>query len=432
MLAMNLLELLAMNLALTVGLMLLLWLVSLALRDVSIVDVFWGMGFIVIAAVTFAFNGQRTDRGILLLFLIAAWGLRLSIYLGRRKFGAPEDHRYQAMRDSIGPRFWIVSLFLVFGLQAIIMNVVALPILTGQLDTSSLTWLNVAGCLVWLVGFLFETVGDWQLARFKSDPGSKGKVLDGGLWRYTRHPNYFGDFMVWWGIYFVSLGDGATWWTVVSPLLMSLLLMRVSGVTLLERTLRERRAGYSEYVARTSTFFPWPPRVSSTKVLPPEQNRSGGLRQWLALLLFLAICLSTAALGAAWTDLSVGDWYATLNKPSWNPPNWLFGPVWTTLYIGMAVAAWLVWRRKGVADAWLPLLLFGVQLTLNAIWSGLFFGMRNPGIAFVEVVFLWLAIVATIVSFARISRPAALLLAPYLAWVSFASFLNWTIWQLNA
>lgn len=131
------------------------------------------------------------------------------------------------------------------------------------------------------------------------------------------------------------------------------------------------------------------------------------------------------------TDLSVRDWYVGLEKPSWNPPNWVFGPVWTGLYIGMAIAAWLVWRRKGLADAWLPLLLFGLQLFLNAAWSALFFGMRSPGIALADILMLWIAILATIVAFRRVSNLSAALLVPYLAWVSFATALNWCIWRMN-
>jgi translocator protein len=162
-----------------------------------------------------------------------------------------------------------------------------------------------------------------------------------------------------------------------------------------------------------------------------QSAREGSVSQWLVLALFVMICLGTAGLGAAWTNLSVGDWYATLNKPSWNPPKWVFGPVWTTLYIMMAIAAWLVWQSKGLADAWLQLLLFGVQSFLNAAWSALFFSMRNPGIAFADIVLLWFAILATIIAFGRVSNLAALLLFPYLAWVSFATALNWSIWRVN-
>lgn len=163
-----------------------------------------------------------------------------------------------------------------------------------------------------------------------------------------------------------------------------------------------------------------------------QSPREGSVSQWLVLALFVLICLGTAGLGAAWTNLSVGDWYATLNKPSWNPPKWVFGPVWTALYIGMAVAAWLVWRKNGLADAWLPLLLFGLQLFLNAAWSALFFGLRSPDLAFADIILLWIAILATIIAFGRVSSMAATLLVPYLAWVSFATALNWSIWRLNA
>lgn len=161
-------------------------------------------------------------------------------------------------------------------------------------------------------------------------------------------------------------------------------------------------------------------------------GRSAPSFQRPVLALFLIICLGTAGLGAALTNLSVGDWYASLQKPAWTPPNWVFGPVWTALYVAMAIAAWLVWRRKGLAGASLPLLIFGAQLVLNAAWSALFFGIRNPGIAFGDIVLLWLAIVATIVAFGQVSALAAALLVPYLAWVSFAAILNWFIWRLNS
>jgi benzodiazapine receptor len=170
---------------------------------------------------------------------------------------------------------------------------------------------------------------------------------------------------------------------------------------------------------------------ASPKMRVGQSSLVSSLSQWFALALCLIICLATAGLGAALTSLSVGDWYAGLNKPSWNPPNWIFAPVWTTLYIGMAIAAWLVWRRKGMVGAWLPLLLFGLQLFFNAAWSALFFGMRNPGIALINIVLLWFAILATIISFRRISNVAAALLVPYFAWVSFATALNWSIWRLN-
>lgn len=256
---MSFLELLAVNLAVTATLMLLVWLASVMLRDASIVDVFWGLGFVVIAFLTFFLTGDSTSRKALLLALTSVWGLRLAAYLAWRKSGTPEDYRYRAMRESIGPRFWLVSLFVVFGLQGLIMNVVALPVVAGQMDRSPLSGWAVLGVALWTLGLLFETIGDYQLARFKADPNNSGKVMDRGLWRFTRHPNYFGDFLVWWGIYFAALGE-STWWTAIGPLVMSFLLIRVSGVALLERSLRRDKEGYADYIARTSSFFPWPPR----------------------------------------------------------------------------------------------------------------------------------------------------------------------------
>ena len=153
---------------------------------------------------------------------------------------------------------------------------------------------------------------------------------------------------------------------------------------------------------------------------------------WLGLVVFLVVCFGAAGIGGAVTTPKIGSWYATLVKPSWNPPNWIFGPVWSALYLGMAVAAWLVWRQGGLGGAAMPLALFGVQLVLNVLWSCLFFGIQNPGLAFIEVLLLWTAIAATMVAFWFRSTVAGLLFVPYLAWVSFASVLNFVIWRLNS
>ena len=256
---MSLFELLAASSGVVAVLMVLLWLASLALRDVSIVDVFWGLGFVVIAWLSFVLTEESSARKVLLLVMTSIWGLRLTAHLARRKYGEPEDSRYQAMRKSIGPRFPFLSLFVVFGPQGLVMLIVALPLMAGPFEASPLGLLAFLGAALWCAGLLFEAVGDYQLARFKTDPANRGKVLDQGLWRYTRHPNYFGDFLVWWGIYLVAAGPSA-WWTVIGPLLMSFLLLRISGVALLERSLRQSKEGYAAYQAKTSAFFPWPPR----------------------------------------------------------------------------------------------------------------------------------------------------------------------------
>lgn len=154
-------------------------------------------------------------------------------------------------------------------------------------------------------------------------------------------------------------------------------------------------------------------------------------RQWIGLILFIILCFSAAYLGSAVTTPKIGGWYADLAKPSFNPPNWIFGPVWTVLYLSMAVASWLVWRQRGWIDAKLPLSLFGIQMGLNVVWSWIFFGSENPGLAFAEILLLLAAITATMVSFWHRSKLAGMLFLPYLAWVTFAAVLNFAIWQLN-
>lgn len=252
----------AMSLAVvaSVGLALLaLWGVSVARRDVSIVDIFWGAGFALIAWVAYLQAAAPTARGLLVAILATIWGGRLALYLGWRNHGQPEDHRYQAMRAKTGPSFVWKSLYIVFGLQGLLMLVISLPLQAAMAaDAPPLGPIEAAGALLWAVGLGFETVGDAQLARFKADPANRGKVMDRGLWRYTRHPNYFGDFCIWWGFYLLAARVAP--WTALSPALMSVLLLRVSGVTLLERTITARRPEYAEYIRRTPAFFPWRPR----------------------------------------------------------------------------------------------------------------------------------------------------------------------------
>jgi steroid 5-alpha reductase family enzyme len=265
--AMGLVELLLVNLGVVAGMMLCVWLVSLLLRDVSIVDLVWGAGFALIAWVTFFATGTPTLPNLLIACLTSVWGLRLSGYLAWRNLGQPEDYRYRAMREAQGSQFAVRSLLTVFGLQGLVMWIVALPIQAGQLaaNQTGIGGITLLGIAIWIVGFVFESVGDSQLARFKALPENQGKVMDRGLWRYTRHPNYFGDFLVWWGLYLVSFGRGAAWWSAIGPVVMSVFLMRVSGVTLLERSLKARKPGYEDYVRRTSAFFPLPPKRNANR-----------------------------------------------------------------------------------------------------------------------------------------------------------------------
>jgi len=256
---MSVTSLLLLNLGIIAGVTFALWLVSLAVRDASIVDIFWGIGFVIIAWVSYLAVDSSAKRSLLIAVLVTVWGLRLAGYLAWRNLGKGEDYRYQAMRKRVGPSFPLVSLFMVFWLQGLLMWIVAFPIQIGHFGELPLGWIDLVGFGCWVVGWLFETIGDWQLARFKARPDSQGQVMDRGLWRYTRHPNYFGDFLVWWGLYLIAVAGGG-WWTIFGPVLMSILLLRVSGVTLLERSLKKKRPCYAEYAARTSSFFPWPPK----------------------------------------------------------------------------------------------------------------------------------------------------------------------------
>ncbi len=235
------------------------WAVSLCKRDVSIIDAIWSLLFVAMAC-AYAWGGQgAAPRARLLLALVTVWAARLSLHIVRRSAGAGEDRRYQAIRARNEPHFALKSLYLVFLLQAVLAWIVSLPLYAALAAGGRLGILDALGAILWLAGFVFEAGGDRQLARFRADPANRGRVLDRGLWRYTRHPNYFGDFCLWWGYYLIACGAGG-WWSLPGPLLMSLLLMRVSGVTLLERDIGARRPEYAEYVRRTNAFFPGPPR----------------------------------------------------------------------------------------------------------------------------------------------------------------------------
>ncbi|CAN5131012.1 DUF1295 domain-containing protein [soil metagenome] len=260
---------LAFTAAVIAGLMVLTWLESLRRRDASIVDIVWGAAFVVVTMTAAVVADGVAARRVLLAGLVAVWGLRLSAYLAWRNLGHGEDYRYRAMRRRWYDRFGLVSLVVVFGLQGVLVWVVSLPVQLAVTANApdTIGVLAGVGVAVWAVGLFFEVVGAAQLARFKSDPANEGQVMDRGLWCYTRHPNYFGDFCVWWGIFLVAAETGIGRWGVIGPLVMSLLLVRVSGVAMLERTITKRRPGYEDYVARTSAFLPRPPR-------PPVGDRT--------------------------------------------------------------------------------------------------------------------------------------------------------------
>lgn len=237
------------------------WAIASARRNVGLVDIAWSLFFALAVATLAATAVDWHERALLVAALVALWSLRLAAYLAWRNWNAPEDHRYRAIRERNQPGFVWKSLYLVFGLQALLAWLIAAPLVVamrGGVD-EPLGLVDAIGATLVMFGIVFEAVADAQLARFKADPRNAGRVLDSGLWRYTRHPNYFGEFCVWWGFYLVALAAGGAW-TVFSPLLMSVLLLRVSGVALLEKDIGERRPAYRDYVARTNAFFPGPSR----------------------------------------------------------------------------------------------------------------------------------------------------------------------------
>ena len=240
----------------------LLWIWSVFIKNVSIVDIFWGLGFVVVNAFYVFMSGELNTRKILILALVSIWGLRLAIYLAFRNIGKGEDFRYKEFRRNYGPkRYWWFSFFQTFLLQGVLIMIVSLPLLGINSSASSgdLKLLDYIGIVVWLIGFIFEAGGDFQLARFKRDLANKGKVLNTGFWKYTRHPNYFGDSAVWWAYAIFSIAAGS-YWQIIGSIVMTLLIIKISGVALLEKTLNNSKSKYGEYIEKTSSFFPWFPK----------------------------------------------------------------------------------------------------------------------------------------------------------------------------
>jgi steroid 5-alpha reductase family enzyme len=253
---------LAVSLAAVVALMLILWLASLLLHNASIVDIFWGPGFVVACLAASAEVGRASPRAVLALSLVVVWAARLGTHIYLRNRGQGEDFRYRSMRRRAGRSFAWRSLFEVFLLQALLLWLVSHPlqvVMTAS-EAGRLGGLDAAALGVWLIGFAFETISDLQLTRFRAEPTNRGRVLRTGLWGWTRHPNYFGEALIAWGLYLLAVGVDGGWVTIYAPALMTFLLVRVSGVGLLERTLSQSKPGYREYMEEVSAFLPLPPR----------------------------------------------------------------------------------------------------------------------------------------------------------------------------
>ena len=292
------------------------WLVSLWREDVSHVDVLWS-SFFALGTLVYALAADAHGPRLALLGLtLGAWAVRLAVYIGARNWGRPEDHRYRAIRARNEPNFAWKSLYLVFGLQAVLALIIGTPLWIVAGSSAPLSAIDIVGLALWLAGFTCELLADWQLARFKRDPAHQGQVLDQGLWRYSRHPNYFGEALVWWGFYALAVAAGGGW-TVFAPVLITFLLLKVSGVALLERDINERRPQYRVYMQRTSPFIPWVRRAA-----PSMSSKSCRLGCALGPLLALLGCRSASGLPPLETvshvDLPrfMGDWYVIANIPT--------------------------------------------------------------------------------------------------------------------
>jgi steroid 5-alpha reductase family enzyme len=237
-----------------------LWILSRIKNDVGIVDSFWSL-MILAAGICFLFftDTSISDRHGVVILLLTVWALRLAAHITRRNWGQEEDSRYQAIRKNNQPNFEFKSLYIVFLLQAFLAAIIALPLMSIFASGTEMHGLDYFALALWLTGMFFETVSDRQLANFKSSSSNNNKVLNTGLWRYSRHPNYFGEFCIWWSFFLFALASGY-WWSIVSPLLMTLLLLKVSGVSMLESTISERRPEYARYRRTTNAFFPWFPK----------------------------------------------------------------------------------------------------------------------------------------------------------------------------
>lgn len=236
-----------------------LWMVSVAVRDASIIDVFWGLLFVAMAWALFGLQlDAATLKPFIFLFLVTVWGLRLAVHLSARNLGEGEDTRYKLWRHHGGENWWLKTYWRIYLFQGGLALVVATPVIAAFYGPDNLSILSWIGVIVWAAGLGMESTADIQLNRFRADPASEGKVMDVGLWQYSRHPNYFGDALMWWGLGLFTLSP-VTWWSLIGPLAMTVIFLSLSN-TVIERGLKKRRPDYEAYIERTSAFVPWPPK----------------------------------------------------------------------------------------------------------------------------------------------------------------------------
>lgn len=239
------------------------WLLSFALKHYSHVDSMWSLFMLLAAYTTALFQTDWSLRGQLVLLLATLWGLRLSLFITWRNWGK-EDYRYETIRQNNEPHFWLKSIYIVFGFQAVLAWLISYPLYIAVNETQPLNALDALALVLFMVGLYWEVVADWQMARFKQQPNNQQRVMNQGLWRYSRHPNYFGECLIWWGFALFALATGDAW-AILSASLMTLLLLKVSGVALMEKTITQRRPDYAAYIEQTNAFIPGLPKPASSE-----------------------------------------------------------------------------------------------------------------------------------------------------------------------
>ncbi len=234
-----------------------LW--ATAIKDNSIVDIGWGMGFVVVGGVGLALQGALSSYHLVLFGMIAIWAVRLSSYIFTRHSNTGEDYRYAQWRKEWG-KYVVPRAFLqIFMLQGVFMYIIALPIIVAMASAVTLSSVSYLGIAIWLIGFLFEAIGDYQKSKFKANPANNGKIMQSGLWRYTRHPNYFGEALLWWGIFVFVVPAGYWYISIISPIVLTFLLTKVSGVAMLEKKYTGNKE-FEAYAQKTNSFIPWMPK----------------------------------------------------------------------------------------------------------------------------------------------------------------------------
>ena len=394
----------------SMGINLLMFIPAYRFKTDKLTDISYSVTFVVVGFFGLFANNISLPK-IILFAMIFIWAFRLGAYLLNRIHKMGKDDRFDTMRSSIVKfgSFWVLQ-----GLTVFVVLIPSSYFFNSEIDQLSI--MSYIGLFIWLSGLIIESISDYQKTSFKSMESNKGKWVNIGLWKYSQHPNYLGEIMVWLGVYlfiFPALNSDQAMIGAISPLFITVLLLFVSGIPLLDKSAEKKWGTNSEYA-----FY----KARTGKLLPKNS---------FILLASIVIAQAAGSIGAIFTVSNMGSWYSTLAKPEWNPPSWVFGPVWTSLYIMMGIAAFLIWKKRELIGARIALRFYLVQLALNTLWSVLFFGVQNPGLAFAEIIVLLLMIIYTSYLFWKVNKSAALLMIPYILWVSFAGILNYTIWQLN-